>query len=108
MKSPNRWLKNVRMAARTAVVLVLAVAVAGIFVAPVFARDDGWDRRDNRRYDRRDDRRYHRAHPGYYRARPVPVYPMPVYAPPPPPPPVVYAPPPPPPGISIVFPIHIR
>jgi len=77
-------------AMRIVTALALAVAIVGISLTPILARDHEEP-----------------AHHGkYYHGRAY-YHPVPVYAPPPPPP-VVYAPPPPPPGISFVFPITIR
>jgi hypothetical protein len=110
MKGSNKWVSNMRTVARTVTVLVLAVIIVGMSIAPVLARD-GQEYHGQQGYH--GQKAYH-GHGGYrgrgyyerggYYVRGGYYYPVPVYAPPP----VVYAPPPPPPGITFVFPINIR
>ncbi len=105
MKSSNKWARNSRAVARTVTVLVLAVVIVGMSIAPVLAKD-GQEYHGQQAYHGQKAYRGHapyRGQRGYYERGYY--YPAPVYAPPPV---VYYAPPPPPPGISFVFPINIH
>jgi uncharacterized membrane protein len=103
MKNSRKWIRSIRAAARTVIVLGLAVIIVGMSMTPLLARDGrGGGYHGQRGYQRQGGyygggayygRGGYYGGGGYYSGYPV-------YAPPP----VVYVPLPPPPGIGIVFP----
>ena len=102
MKTSNARAGKFRWAiGRIVIVLVFALLIGGMTIAPSFARDGRYY------HGRYYGHPYYRGGYGYYGG---PVYGYGYYPPVYPPPPVVYPPvaPYPSPGVTLVFPFHVR